>query len=104
MQLQQGFSEKIIPGAPVFCPTGALVPWDICYYTHVMEEIIKLIEEAKFMDAVRRILSLPDNAQTKGLCKSLAEVSGVREQFQIREYAWTRAVRLRVRMNLILKP
>lgn len=68
-----------------------------------MNEIIKLIEEAKFMEAINLILSLPDNAETKALWKALAEASSEEKQFQISEYAWTRAVGVRIRMNLILK-
>lgn len=69
-----------------------------------MQDIIKLIEEAKFMEAINLILSLPDDSDTKALWKDLAEASSAREQFQIAEYAWTRAAGIRIRMSLIPKP
>lgn len=69
-----------------------------------MEEIIKLIEKAKFMEAINLILLMPDDAEAKVLWKNLAEASSAREQFQIAEYAWTRAAGIRIRMSLIPKP
>lgn len=69
-----------------------------------MQDIIKLIEEAKFMEAINLILSLPDDSEAKALWKNLAEASSAREQFQISEYAWTRAAGIRIRMSLIPKP
>jgi hypothetical protein len=69
-----------------------------------MKEIIKLIEETKFMEAVNLLLALPeDYPETKALWKALAEASAREEKFQISEYAWTRCAGIRIRMTLIPK-
>ncbi|MDT8284991.1 MAG: hypothetical protein RQ767_05645, partial [Thermovirgaceae bacterium] len=66
--------------------------------------IIKLIEQAKFIEAIKLILLMPDDAEAKVLWKLLAEASSAKEQFQIAEYAWTRAAGIRIRMTLVPKP
>jgi hypothetical protein len=69
-----------------------------------MEEIVKLIAEAEFMKAIHLILSIPEDDTARSLWKLLAEASSDRRDFQVGEYAWTRAAGKRIRMNLILKP
>jgi len=69
-----------------------------------VEEIIKLIAEAEFMKAIHLIRSLPEDDAARSMWKLLAEASSDGGEFQVSEYAWTRAAGLRIRMNLILRP